>query len=109
MSDTRPLVVAGPIPTKKIPDPSLLVGQQVVEETGEPPRTTSVRRIVYDAAGKVLHDTVFYSSYRAEPTVIRVGTKKRPKPATTTSTTTTATTTTSTTTTTPKKPTTTQP
>jgi vancomycin resistance protein YoaR len=109
VSDTRPLVVAGPTPTKKVPDPSLLVGQKVVEQTGEPPRTTSVRRIVYDAAGKVLHDTVFYSSYRGEPTVVRVGTKKRPKPSTTTGTTTTGTTTaTATTTTTPKR-TTTQP
>ena len=98
VSETRPLVVAGPIPTKKVPDPSLLAGQQVVEETGDPPRTTSVRRIVYDADGKVLHDTVFYSSYVAEPKVIRVGTKKRPK-AQTTSTTTTSTTTTTTTTT----------
>jgi vancomycin resistance protein YoaR len=107
VSDTRPLVVAGPIPTKKVPDPTLLPGKQVVEETGEPPRTTSVRRIVYDAGGKVLHDTVFYSSYRAEPRVIRVGPKKHPKPETTTTTTTT---TTATTTTTPKpKPTTTRP
>jgi vancomycin resistance protein YoaR len=105
VSDTRPLVVAGPIPTKKVPDPSLLAGQKVVEETGAPPRTTSVRRIVYDDAGNVLHDTVFYSSYRGEPKVIRVGTKKRPKPQTTTTTTTT---TTATTTTTPKR-TTTQP
>src|SRR5207248_1651680 len=72
VSETRPLVVAGPVPTKKVPDPALLAGQKVVDSTGEPPRTTSVRRIVYDAAGKVIHDTVFYSSYRGEPTVIRV-------------------------------------
>jgi len=101
VSETRPLVVAGRIPTKKVPDPTLLVGQKVVDSTGEPPRTTSVRRIVYDADGKMLHDTVFYSSYRGEPTVIRVGTK--PKPQTTT----TGTTTTTSTTTTAKKPTTT--
>jgi len=100
VSETRPLVVAGRIPTKKVRDPTLLVGQKVVDSTGEPPRTTSVRRIVYDADGKVLHDTVFYSSYRGEPTVIRVGTK--PKPQTETTTTTTSTTTT--TTTTAKKP-----
>jgi vancomycin resistance protein YoaR len=109
VSDTRPLVVAGPTPTKKVPDPTLLVGQKVVEQTGEPPRTTSVRRIVYDASGKVLHDTVFYSSYRGEPTLVRVGTKKRKKPQTTTTGTTTSITTTTATTTTPKKPTTTQP
>jgi uncharacterized protein YabE (DUF348 family) len=97
VSETRPLVVAGPIPTKKVPDPSLGAGQQVVEESGEPPRTTSVRRIVYDAAGNVLHDTVFYSSYVAEPKLIRVGTKKRPKKQTTTTTTSTTATTTTTT------------
>jgi len=100
VSETRPLVVAGRIPTKKVRDPTLLVGQKVVDSTGEPPRTTSVRRIVYDADGKVLHDTVVYSSYCGEPTVIRVGTK--PKPQTETTTTTTSTTTT--TTTTAKKP-----
>jgi vancomycin resistance protein YoaR len=100
VSETAPLVVAGKTPTKKVPDPSLLVGQKVVDETGEPPRTTSVHRLVYDADGKLLHDSVFYSSYRGEPTVIRVGTKKKPTETTTTTTTTT----TSTTTTTPKKP-----
>ncbi|TML20078.1 MAG: hypothetical protein E6G39_00325 [Actinobacteria bacterium] len=100
VSETRPLVVAGPVPTKKTPDRTLLVGQKVVDAIGEPPRTTSVRRIVYDADGKVIHDTVFYSSYRGEPTMIRVGTKPRPK----TETTTTTTSTTATTTTTAKKP-----
>jgi hypothetical protein len=52
---------------------------------------------VYSASGKLLYDTVFYSSYVGEPTVIRVG-PKQPK------TTTTTTTTTTTSTTTPKKP-----
>jgi vancomycin resistance protein YoaR len=102
VSEASPLVVAGKTPTKKVPDPSLVAGQQVVEETGEPPRTTSVHRLVYDATGKLLHDSVFYSSYRGEPTVIRVGTKPKPKPETTTTTTTETTTTT--TTTTAKKP-----
>jgi vancomycin resistance protein YoaR len=102
VSEASPLVVAGKTPTKKVPDPSLAAGQQVVEETGEPPRTTSVHRLVYDATGKLLHDSVFYSSYRGEPTVIRVGTKPKPKPETTTTTTTETTTTT--TTTTAKKP-----
>jgi vancomycin resistance protein YoaR len=106
VSETRPLVVSGPVPTKKLPDPALFVGQRVVEETGEPPRSTSVRRRVYDAKGKLLYDTTFYSSYRGEPTVVRTGTKPRPdqeptetkptKPGTTTSTTTTTTTTTTT-------------
>jgi vancomycin resistance protein YoaR len=103
VSEAGPLVVAGKTPTKKIPDPTLAAGQQVVEETGEPPRTTSVHRLVYAANGKLLHDSVFYSSYRGEPTLIRVGTK--PKPKTETTTTTTETTTTMTTTTAKKPPT----
>jgi vancomycin resistance protein YoaR len=107
VSETAPLVVSGATPVKKVPDPSLYVGQQELEESGSPPRKTSVHRLVYSASGKLLHDTVFYSSYVAEPRVIRVGTKPRPETTTTTTTTTTSTTTT---TTTPKPPkTTTQP
>jgi vancomycin resistance protein YoaR len=104
VSETRPLVVSGPTPTKKVPDPSLTHGEQVVEETGEPPRSTSVHRLVYDASGKLLLDSVFYSSYVGEPKVIRVGTKPKPETTTTTATTTTTTTSTTTTTTTAKKP-----
>jgi vancomycin resistance protein YoaR len=109
VSETRPLVVTGPPPTKRVSDPALFVGERVVEESGEPSRSTSVRRRVYDADGKLLYDTTFYSSYRGEATVLRVGTKpkpeeptqtttttptkpKPPKPGTTTSTTTTTTT-----------------
>jgi vancomycin resistance protein YoaR len=98
LSETMPLVVRGRPPTKKVPDPTLFVGEKEVEETGEPPRSTSVRRKVYDADGELLYDTVFYSSYRGEPTLLRVGTKPRPDEPTETATTT------GTTTTTPKKP-----
>src|SRR5206468_6227925 len=44
VSEAAPLVEAGPTPTEEVPDPSLYVGQKVVEETGAPPRTTSVER-----------------------------------------------------------------
>jgi vancomycin resistance protein YoaR len=81
VTDTAPLVAHGTIPTKAVYDPSLLAGERVVEETGEPARTTNVRRRVYDAEGKLLYDATFYSSYRAEPTLVRVGTHPRPKPA----------------------------
>jgi hypothetical protein len=103
VSETAPLVTTGPVPTERVPDPALFVGQKAVEETGSPPRRTSVHRTVYSASGKLLYDTVFYSSYVGEPTVIQVGTKPRPE-TTTTTTTTTSTTTTTTTTTSPKKP-----
>jgi hypothetical protein len=84
-----------------------LQGERVVDDSGEPSRTTSVRRQVYSPSGKLLYDTVFYSSYRAEPEIVEVGTKPRPakpkpppkkKPATTTTTTSTTTATATTTT-----------
>ena len=80
-------------------DPTLASGERVVEDSGEPARTTSVRRRVYTASGKLLYDSVFYSSYRSQPEIVRVGTKaapqkkKPPKPTTSSSTTTTTTTT----------------
>jgi vancomycin resistance protein YoaR len=79
-SDASALRVIGPAPTKRVPDPSLLVGQTALEEYGQPARATSVRRQVFSADGELLYDHTWYSSYRAEPRVIRVGTKK-PKPA----------------------------
>jgi vancomycin resistance protein YoaR len=107
VSETAPLVVTGPPPVKKVRDPTLKAGETVLEESGSPARRTSVERKVYDAKGKLLYDTTFYSSYRGEARVIRVGTKQKPKPTDQGSTTTTGTTTTTPTTTTPKKPTTT--
>jgi vancomycin resistance protein YoaR len=101
VSETSPLVVTGPAPIKRIKDPSLFVGQTVVEEPGSSSLKTSNQRKVYDADGKLLFDTTFYSSYRGEMRVIRVGTKPRPKDQTDTTTTGTTTTTTT------KKPTTT--
>ena len=80
-----------------MPDPTLLAGEKVVESSGEPARTTSVRRRVYDAGGKLIGDTTWYSSYRAEPKIVRVGPNKakpKKKPAVTTTPTTTSTTTT---------------
>jgi vancomycin resistance protein YoaR len=104
VSDVAPLKVTGAPPVKRILDPSLAAGEKVVEDAGEPSRSTSVRRRVYAADGKLLYDTVFYSSYRAEAATVRVGEKATPKPkpapkkkqprtaTTTTTTTTTATT-----------------
>jgi vancomycin resistance protein YoaR len=100
VSETGALVATGPPPTKKVPDPTMFVGERKVEQTGSPPRKTSVRRLVYDADGKLLHDTTFYSSYRGEPTIVLVGKKQRPDQSQTGTTSTTSTTTT----TTPKKP-----
>jgi hypothetical protein len=94
-------VTTGEPPVKHEPDPSLLQGQKVLEDSGEPSRATSVRRRVYQR-GKLLYDNTWYSSYRAEPKLVLVGTqpkpepkkKKKPPPTTTTTTTTTTPTTT---------------
>jgi vancomycin resistance protein YoaR len=101
VTDTRPLVETGAPPVREEPDPSLTEGRQVAVESGEPSRATSVRRRVY-VHGRLLYDNTWYSSYRAEPKVVVVGTKpkpvpekkkkKKPPPTTTTMTTTTTTT-----------------
>ena len=115
LSETAPLVAHGSVPTKPEYDSTMPAGERVTLESGEPARTTSVRRRVYTAKGKLLYDTTFYSSYRAEPSVVRVGTRPQPKPEPTTTqtttkkptpppTTTTTTTTTSTSTSTPTQP-----
>jgi len=80
VSETRPLVETGPPPTRSIPDPRYYQGVTLVEESGEPSRSTSVRRRVYTASGRLLYDTTWYSSYRREDRVVRVGTKPKAKP-----------------------------
>ena len=79
-SETTPLVVTGETPVQRVSDPELYVGEAVTVEAGAPPRSTSVHRRVYNRSGKLLHDDVWSSYYRAEPTVVRVGTKPRPEP-----------------------------
>jgi vancomycin resistance protein YoaR len=80
VSQTQPLVETGPVPVKRVPDPMLFRGVTVIDEYGQPPRSTSVRRLVYTANGKLLYDNTWYSSYRGEPQVVRYGTReKKPK------------------------------
>jgi vancomycin resistance protein YoaR len=76
--ETSPLKVTGPVPVKRTKDPNLFVGERYVEDPGEPSRSVSVRRIVYDANGDVLYDSTWYSSYRAEPRIVHIGTKPKP-------------------------------
>jgi vancomycin resistance protein YoaR len=96
----QPLKVVAPPPVQKTVDATLKPGEVVVDDSGVPAQSTSVERKVYSRSGKLLSDQTWYSSYRAEPKIVRVGPKKPKKPAetTTTTTTTTATTTTDTTT-----------
>ena len=65
---------------RRTPDPTLERGTEVVEEEGSDARVTSVTRTVYDAAGNVLYDETWNTSYRGELRIIRVGTKPKPKP-----------------------------
>jgi len=79
-SQVAPLQVTGSIPTKRVADPNMTEGTEVVEEAGAPPRSTNVRRRVFDADGKLMYDHTWYSTYVAEPEVIRYGTKPKPEP-----------------------------
>jgi vancomycin resistance protein YoaR len=74
-STTAPLVTTGPIPVQKTVDPSLEPGETVVDDAGVPPMSTSVTRDVYTPNGKLLYHDTWYSSYRAEPKLVRTGPK----------------------------------
>jgi vancomycin resistance protein YoaR len=80
VSEAAPLKVVAPPPVKRVKDPTLFKGQQVVEEAGAPSLSTSVHRRVYTKDGTLLYDNVWSSSYRGETRVINVGTKPKPKP-----------------------------
>jgi vancomycin resistance protein YoaR len=97
-STTAPLTVVAPPPVQKTVDATLKPGEKVVDDPGVPAQTTSVERKVYASDGKLLSDQTWYSSYRAEPKIVRVGPKKKKKKPAVTTTTTTTTTTQSTTT-----------
>ena len=62
---------------EKTIDATLEPGTTVVDESGVPAQATSVERKVYAPSGKLLSDSTWYSSYRSEPRVIRVGPARR--------------------------------
>ena len=78
-TETAPLEVEGKVPWKRIDDDTMFKGEKVVEQYGAPPRSTSVTRRVYAADGTLMYDTTWSSYYIGEPTVVRLGTKPRPK------------------------------
>jgi vancomycin resistance protein YoaR len=93
-SIAQPLRYVSAPPVRKTVDATLKPGQVAVDDPGVPAQSTSVERKVYDADGKLLSDATWYSSYRAEPKIVRVGPKKpkaKKPPATTTTTATTTT------------------
>ena len=79
-SETAPLVETGPPGVKRVPDPGMYTGDEVIEESGQPSRRTSVTRRVFSKSGRLLSETTWASWYRSEPQVVRYGTKARPKP-----------------------------
>ena len=79
-TETAPLEVVGKVPWKRIDDDTMFKGEKVVERFGAPPRKTSVTRRVYAPGGTLMYDTTWSSYYVGEPTVVRLGTKPRPKP-----------------------------
>ncbi len=79
-SEDSPLVVTGQPPVKRVPDPNLTVGTTALEESGSPSRSTNVRRKVFSSSGKLLYDHTWYSTYSAEPRVVRYGTKPKAEP-----------------------------
>jgi vancomycin resistance protein YoaR len=81
-STTAPLVSHGAPPVKKTIDPSLKPGETVVDYDGVPAMSTSVTRDVYEPNGKLLYHDTWYSSYRADPKLVRIGPKAKKKPAT---------------------------
>jgi vancomycin resistance protein YoaR len=88
-STTAPLRVVAPPPVQKTVDATLKPGEVAVDSFGVPAQATSVERKVYDASGKLLSDATWYSSYRSEPKIVRVGPKKAKKKTGATTTTTT--------------------
>ncbi|HZT15949.1 MAG TPA: VanW family protein [Gaiellaceae bacterium] len=83
-STTAPLRVVAAPPVEKTVDATLKPGEIVVDDPGVPAQSTWVERKVYSPAGKLLSDQTWYSSYRAEPRIERVGPKKaktKPKKA----------------------------
>src|SRR5947208_16729795 len=73
VSQTSPLVETGPAPVKTTKDPTLFVGQKVVDQSGSPYLATSNERKVHDASGKLLYDDTWSSHYRGEYELVRVG------------------------------------
>ena len=71
------LETTGPPKIERIPDPALFVGQRIVVEDGEPSRSVRVERIVY-RGDEVLYRESWYTGYRSEKKIVRVGTKPRP-------------------------------
>src|SRR5262249_45669498 len=79
-SETAPLVTVAPAPIVRTVDKSLAPGSVVVDDSGAPAQSTSVRRRASGEDGKLIYDTTWASHYVASPETVRVGPKPQPKP-----------------------------
>jgi vancomycin resistance protein YoaR len=77
VSEPGELEETAPPKVETVPDPTMLVGDSVVIDDGEPSRSVRVKRIVY-RGDEVLYEETWYTSYDAEPKIVRVGTRPRP-------------------------------
>jgi vancomycin resistance protein YoaR len=77
VSQPGELEETGPPDVESVPDPTLLVGDRAVIDNGEPSRAVRVKRIVY-RGDEVLYEETWYTSYDAEPKIVRMGTLPRP-------------------------------
>jgi vancomycin resistance protein YoaR len=68
-------VVTGPVPVKRVKDPTLAKGRWVVESEGSEPSRTVVTRTIYGEDGTELRTETWTTSYRGETRVVRIGTK----------------------------------
>jgi hypothetical protein len=67
----------GPPEVERELDPTLFVGERVIEDFGEPSRAVSVTRTVY-VGDDVRYRETWHTTYRSEPRIIRVGTMPNP-------------------------------
>ena len=73
VSESGPLREIGPPEVERVPDPTMLEGTEVIEDEGEPARSITVTRVVYEG-DEVLYDERWTTNYLSEPTILRVGT-----------------------------------
>ena len=79
-SAAMPLVVTGPVPVKRVQDPTLTRGKSVVDEDGAAPTRTTATREIYGSDGELIRSETWRTSYEGEDRVVRVGTKVVAKP-----------------------------
>jgi vancomycin resistance protein YoaR len=74
------MTVTGSPSVKRVKDPTLPLGETVVESAGTSPSRTSVTRKVYASDGTLIRDETWNTSYKGETRVVRIGTKKPEAP-----------------------------